>query len=47
MEITNQNVVEQVQLVKQTQSLFDEIMEAIRVLSVKVSEIKNSSDEIS
>lgn len=47
MEITNQNVVEQVQLVKQTQSLFDEIMEAIRVLSIKVSEIKNSSDEIS
>lgn len=46
MGITNQNVKDQVQLVNQTQSLFDEIMEAIQVLSAKVSEIKNSSDEI-
>lgn len=46
MEITNQNVKEQVQLVRQTHNLFDEIMEAIHVLSDKVSAIKNSTDEI-
>ena len=46
MGITNQNVIDQVQLVNQTQSLFDEIMDAIHVLSAKVSEIKNSTDEI-
>lgn len=46
MGITNQNVIDQVQLVNQTQSLFNEIMEAIHVLSAKVSEIKNSTDEI-
>lgn len=46
MGITNQNVKDQVQLVNQTHSLFDDIMEAIRVLSAKVSEIKNSTDEI-
>lgn len=46
MEITNQNVKDQVQLVNQTQSLFDEIMEAIRVLSAKVTEIKHTTDKI-
>lgn len=46
MEITNKNVQEQVSLVKQTQSLFHNIMDAVRVLSEKVSEIQQSTSEI-
>ncbi|SHM79191.1 hypothetical protein SAMN02746066_03301 [Anaerosporobacter mobilis DSM 15930] len=37
MGITNQYVKDQVQLVNQTQSLFNEIMEAIYVLSEQIS----------
>lgn len=47
MEITQKNVEEQVSLVNQTQSLFQNIMEAVNVLSNKVTEIKQSTEEIS
>jgi methyl-accepting chemotaxis protein len=46
MRITNQNVEEQVDLVQQTQSLFNEIMEAVHILTDKVIEIKQNTDEI-
>lgn len=46
MGITNKNVKEQVELVSQTQRLFNEIMDAVLVLSEKVSEIKISTGEI-
>jgi methyl-accepting chemotaxis protein len=47
MDVTRQNVKEQVSLVNQTQNLFNEIMEAVRVLSEKTSEIKQHVDDIS
>lgn len=46
MAITNENVKEQVTLVQQTQSLFHDIMNAVQILSEKVTEIKHNADEI-
>ncbi len=46
MRITNQNVKEQVDLVQRTQSLFNEIMDAVRILTEKVIEIKRNTEEI-
>lgn len=46
MEITKKNVKEQEQLVNETHSLFTDIMNAIHTLSVKVTEIKKTTDGI-
>lgn len=46
MRITNQNVEEQVELVQGTQSLFNEIMDAVHTLTDKVIEIKKNTEEI-
>ena len=46
MRITDQNVKEQVELVQRTQSLFNEIMEAVHILTDKVIEIKQNTEEI-
>ena len=46
MRITNQNVQDQVDLVERTQSLFSEIMDAVRTLTDKVNEIKQNTAEI-
>jgi methyl-accepting chemotaxis protein len=46
MEVTSQNVKDQVRLVNETQDVFTEIMGAIQVLSSKVTEIKSTADEI-
>jgi len=46
MEVTQQNVSEQVSLVNETQNVFREIMEAVKDLSNKVSEIKSNTFEI-
>jgi methyl-accepting chemotaxis protein len=47
MDVTNQNVKEQVTLVNQTQNLFNEIIDAVRILSEKISEIRHHADDIS
>ena len=47
MEVSNHNVKEQVTLVNRTQNLFNEIIEAVRVLSESISEIKHHTDDIS
>ena len=46
MEVTNQNVNDQVRIVKETKDLFNEIMEATQILTLKVTEIKATTDEI-
>jgi methyl-accepting chemotaxis protein len=46
MEVTNKNVQEQVALVDQTQTVFQEIMDAVHNLSDKVSEIRESTVDI-
>jgi methyl-accepting chemotaxis protein len=46
MRITNQNVIDQVDLVEGTQSLFNEIKDAVHILAEKVNEIKQNSEEI-
>jgi methyl-accepting chemotaxis protein len=46
MEVTNKNVQEQVTLVDQTQTVFQEIMGAVHNLSDKVSEIRESTVDI-
>lgn len=46
MRITNQNVEEQVNLVQRTQCLFNEIMDAVHILTDKVTEIKQNTEEI-
>jgi methyl-accepting chemotaxis protein len=47
MEITNQNMQEQVSLVTETQSVFHDIMEAVQNLSDRVTVIKSNVQEIS
>ena len=46
MEITNQNVQDQVSLVIETQKVFHDIMEAVKNLSDRVSNIKNNIHEM-
>ncbi len=47
MDVTKQNVKEQASLVNRTQDLFHEIMEAVKVLSEKITDIKQHVDDIS
>ncbi|MDF2822493.1 MAG: chemotaxis protein [Clostridiales bacterium] len=46
MKVTNINVNEQVVLVNDSKSIFNEIINAVQVLSEKVTEIKQNTDEI-